>query len=82
MGETVRLGPIGRRVLAAFLVVALTSIAVLAGATIIGVDLSRAEATRAQRAEMTPWPQSRAAPSPRLAHSPAPSWPMPPRTPR
>jgi two-component system sensor histidine kinase BaeS len=52
MAEPVRLGPIGRQVLAAFLVVAVTSIAVLVVATLIGVDLSRTAATREDRAHM------------------------------
>ncbi len=52
MAETFRLGPIGRRVLVAFLVVAASSVAVLVVATFIGVDLSRAEATRIERERM------------------------------
>ena len=47
--EPLSLGPIGRRVLAAFLVVALSSILVLILATVIGVDLSRSATTRAER---------------------------------
>ena len=47
-----RLGPIGRRVLAAFLVVALTSVGVLVIATAIGVDLGRSSATRVERQHM------------------------------
>ena len=52
MAETFHLGPIGRRVLVAFLVVAASSVAVLVAATFIGVDLSRAEATRIERERM------------------------------
>jgi two-component system sensor histidine kinase BaeS len=52
MAEPVRLGPIGRQVLAAFLVVAVTAIAVLVVATLVGVDLSRTAATREDRAHM------------------------------
>ncbi|HYO19547.1 MAG TPA: histidine kinase dimerization/phospho-acceptor domain-containing protein [Dermatophilaceae bacterium] len=52
MAEPLSLGPIGRRVLAAFLIVALSSILVLILATVIGVDLSQSAATREQRDRM------------------------------
>ncbi|HSO04513.1 MAG TPA: HAMP domain-containing sensor histidine kinase [Candidatus Limnocylindrales bacterium] len=52
MAEPLPLGPIGRRVLAAFLVVALSSILVLILATVIGVDLSQSAATREKRDHM------------------------------
>lgn len=52
MAEPLSLGPIGRRVLAAFLVVALSSILALIIATIIGVDLSRSASTRGDREHM------------------------------
>ena len=42
-------GPIGRRVLAALLAVGLSSVVVLLVATLVGVDVSRAAATRAER---------------------------------
>ncbi len=45
-------GPIGRRVLAALLAVGLSSVVVLLVATIVGVDVSRAAATRAERERM------------------------------
>jgi two-component system, OmpR family, sensor histidine kinase BaeS len=61
MAEPLPLGPIGRRVLAAFLVVALSSILVLILATVIGVDLSQSAATREQRDHMAEDMATRAA---------------------
>jgi two-component system sensor histidine kinase BaeS len=52
MREGRSLGPIGWRVLAAFLVVALASVAALLVATVIGLDLSRSEVVRAERQAM------------------------------
>ena len=65
MAEPLALGPIGRRVLAAFLVVALSSILVLILATVIGVDLSQSAARGSNAIAWPPtWRRVPRAPTP------------------
>jgi two-component system sensor histidine kinase BaeS len=70
MGEPLSLGPIGRRVLATFLVVALSSVLVLILATIIGFDISRSAATREERQRLASDAATRAG----IAYAKAGTW--------